>query len=93
MNETLSKNSVGLIFRQKEPDNLEPAFDQIDSFLTPTHLFYIRSHFPVPKLESCLPGQRRHALGSIRVHPVLSVVKKSDSSGPAVTDPLPSACL
>jgi len=51
MNETLSKNSVGLIFRQKEPDNLEPAFDQIDSFLTPTHLFYIRSHFPVPKLE------------------------------------------
>jgi len=47
----LSKNSVGLIFRQKEFDNLEPAFDQIDSFLTPTHLFYIRSHFPVPKLE------------------------------------------
>jgi DMSO/TMAO reductase YedYZ molybdopterin-dependent catalytic subunit len=25
--------------------------DQVDSFLTPTELFYIRSHFPRPKLE------------------------------------------
>src|SRR5882724_13385690 len=44
-------SSMGLIIRQKEPDNLETPFDQIDSFLTPTELFYIRSHFPAPKLE------------------------------------------
>src|SRR6201988_3137892 len=43
--------AVGLIIRQKEPNNLETPFDQIDSFLTPTELFYIRSHFPAPKLD------------------------------------------
>src|SRR6266851_7978503 len=42
---------VGLIIRQKEPNNLETPFDEVDSFLTPTELFYIRSHFPAPKLE------------------------------------------
>ncbi len=45
-------SSVGLIIRQKEPANLETPFDQVDSFLTPTELFYIRSHFPVPKWSS-----------------------------------------
>jgi DMSO/TMAO reductase YedYZ molybdopterin-dependent catalytic subunit len=52
----LSKNarqssSVGLIIRQKDPKNLETPFDQVDSFLTPTELFYVRSHFPAPKLD------------------------------------------
>jgi DMSO/TMAO reductase YedYZ molybdopterin-dependent catalytic subunit len=44
-------SSMGLIIRQKEPSNLETPFDQVDSFLTPTELFYIRSHFPAPKLN------------------------------------------
>src|SRR5258705_10915446 len=44
-------SSVGLIIRQKEPANLETPFDQVDSFLTPIELFYIRSHFPAPKLD------------------------------------------
>jgi DMSO/TMAO reductase YedYZ molybdopterin-dependent catalytic subunit len=43
--------SAGLIIRQKEPTNLETPLDQVDSYLTPTELFYIRSHFPVPRLE------------------------------------------
>lgn len=42
---------MGLIIRQKEPSNLETPFHQLDSFLTPTELFYIRSHFPAPKLD------------------------------------------
>jgi DMSO/TMAO reductase YedYZ molybdopterin-dependent catalytic subunit len=42
---------VGLIIRQKEPKNLEAPFDRIDSYLTPTELFYIRSHFPIPNLD------------------------------------------
>src|SRR5256886_13318538 len=42
---------AGLIIRQKEPKNLEAAFDRIDSYLAPTELFYIRSHFPTPKLD------------------------------------------
>src|SRR5438270_3296604 len=51
MAETLQSPSLGLIIRQKEPTNLETPFDQVDSYLTPTELFYIRSHFPAPKLE------------------------------------------
>src|SRR4051794_11910536 len=43
--------SPGLIIRQKEPKNLETPVDQVSSFLTPTALFYIRSHYPAPKLE------------------------------------------
>jgi DMSO/TMAO reductase YedYZ molybdopterin-dependent catalytic subunit len=42
---------AGLIIRQKEPINLEMPFDHIDSYLTPTELFYIRSHFPAPKID------------------------------------------
>jgi len=44
-------SSAGLIIRQKEPKNLEAPFDRIDSYLTPNELFYIRSHFPIPKLD------------------------------------------
>src|SRR5258705_438054 len=43
--------SVGLTIRQKEPKNLESPFDRIYSYLTPTELFYIRSHFPIPALD------------------------------------------
>jgi DMSO/TMAO reductase YedYZ molybdopterin-dependent catalytic subunit len=51
MAKTLRSYPVGLIMRQKEPTNLETPFDQVDSYLTPTALFYIRSHFPAPQLE------------------------------------------
>src|SRR5436309_15979529 len=51
MANALQTYSAGLIIRQKEPTNLETPLDQIDSFLTPTELFYIRSHFPAPKLD------------------------------------------
>jgi hypothetical protein len=44
-------SSEGLIIRQKEPKNLESPFDRIDSYLTPSELFYIRSHFPTPDLD------------------------------------------
>src|SRR5712691_2256626 len=43
--------AVGLIIRQKEPANLETPLDQVDSYLTPTRLFYIRSHFSSPRLD------------------------------------------
>ena len=44
-------SSAGLIIRQMEPKNLESPFDRIDSYLTPSELFYIRSHFPTPDLD------------------------------------------
>src|SRR5258708_39484155 len=55
INDGISKarqSSAGLIIRQKEPLNLETPLDQVDSYLTPTELFYVRSHFPAPKLDS-----------------------------------------
>src|SRR6266513_47471 len=64
INKTGQSSSVGLIIRQKEPNNLETPFDQVDSFLTPTELFYIRSHFPTPKLE--LAPYRLHVDGAVR---------------------------
>src|ERR1700674_1203491 len=51
MAQTLQPSSVGLIIREKEPTNLETPLDQVDSHLTPTELFSIRSHFPAPRLE------------------------------------------
>src|SRR6202049_765422 len=48
---TIQVPSAGLIIQQKEPKNLEAPFDQIDSYLTPNELFYIRSHFPIPNLD------------------------------------------
>jgi DMSO/TMAO reductase YedYZ molybdopterin-dependent catalytic subunit len=46
-----TQSSSGLIIRQADPKNLETPFHQVDSFLTPTKSFYIRSHFPVPQLD------------------------------------------
>jgi DMSO/TMAO reductase YedYZ molybdopterin-dependent catalytic subunit len=51
MAKALQTRSAGLIIRQKEPNNLETPLDQVDLYLTPTELFYIRSHFPAPRLE------------------------------------------
>src|SRR6266446_2089542 len=51
--DTIRQSSpAGLIIRQKEPINLEMPFDQVDSYRTPTELFYIRSHFPTPKIDA-----------------------------------------
>src|ERR1700730_12342528 len=43
--------ALGLIVRQTEPRDLETPFDQINSYFTPTDLFYIRSHFTAPKFD------------------------------------------
>jgi DMSO/TMAO reductase YedYZ molybdopterin-dependent catalytic subunit len=56
--------AAGLIMRQKEPRNLEAPFDRIDSYLTPTELFYIRCHFSTPNLDHssyqlCIDGAVR----------------------------------
>jgi DMSO/TMAO reductase YedYZ molybdopterin-dependent catalytic subunit len=54
----------GLIIRQKEPRNLETPFEQIESYLTPTELFYIRSHFPAPNID--VTSYRLHIDGAVR---------------------------
>jgi DMSO/TMAO reductase YedYZ molybdopterin-dependent catalytic subunit len=62
--------STGMILRQREPRNLEAPFDQVDSYITPTDLFYIRCHFPTPELD-CTSYQLRFD-GSVRRLLVLS---------------------
>jgi DMSO/TMAO reductase YedYZ molybdopterin-dependent catalytic subunit len=62
-----SVSSAGLIIRQREPKNLETPFDRLGSYLTPTELFYIRSHFPAPRLDRAsyqlrIDGAVRHPL-------------------------------
>jgi len=39
------------IVRSEEPLNLEMPFETLDGFITPTKLFYVRTHFPIPKID------------------------------------------
>ncbi len=41
----------GRIVRSAEPPNLEMPFSSLDGFVTPTQLFYVRTHFPVPSID------------------------------------------
>lgn len=43
---------TGLILRDKEPENLEFPFASLHSFVTPNEQFFVRSHFPVPKVDT-----------------------------------------
>jgi len=40
-----------MITREKEPPNLEMPFGAVESFVTPTERFYVRCHFPIPKIN------------------------------------------
>ena len=39
------------IVRSESPLNLEMPFSTLDSFLTPTKSFYVRTHFPIPSID------------------------------------------
>ena len=41
----------GRIVRSESPLNLETPFSTLDSFLTPTKAFYVRTHFPIPAID------------------------------------------
>ena len=41
----------GKIVRGEDPLNLEMPFSTLDSFITPTKSFYVRTHFPIPKID------------------------------------------
>ena len=51
MNENKTQFQDGRIVRSEEPLNLEMPFEQLDGFITPTKSFYVRSHFPIPKID------------------------------------------
>jgi DMSO/TMAO reductase YedYZ molybdopterin-dependent catalytic subunit len=41
----------GKIVRSEEPLNLEMPFEKLEGFITSTRLFYVRTHFPIPKID------------------------------------------
>ena len=41
----------GRIVRGEDPLNLEMPFSSLDQFITPTETFYVRTHFPIPKID------------------------------------------
>jgi DMSO/TMAO reductase YedYZ molybdopterin-dependent catalytic subunit len=41
----------GKIVRGEQPLNLEMPFEKLDGFITPTEAFYVRTHFPIPKID------------------------------------------
>jgi DMSO/TMAO reductase YedYZ molybdopterin-dependent catalytic subunit len=41
----------GKIVRGEDPLNLEMPFSKVNQFITPTEWFYVRTHFPIPKIE------------------------------------------
>ena len=41
----------GKIVRGEDPLNLEMPFEKLDGLITPTELFYVRTHFPIPKID------------------------------------------
>jgi DMSO/TMAO reductase YedYZ molybdopterin-dependent catalytic subunit len=41
----------GKIVRSEDPLNLEMPFETLDGFITPTKSFYVRTHFPIPKID------------------------------------------
>lgn len=41
-----------LIVREQEPLNLEMPFSSLDGFITPNESFYVRCHFPIPKISA-----------------------------------------
>ena len=41
----------GKIVRSEDPLNLEMPFERLDGFVTPTESFYVRTHFPIPKID------------------------------------------
>jgi len=51
MDEASEKFIGGKIVRGESPLNLEMPFSTLDSFITPTESFYVRTHFPIPAID------------------------------------------
>ncbi len=51
MQEETTQLRDGKIVRGEDPLNLEMPFEMLDGFITPTELFYVRTHFTIPKID------------------------------------------
>jgi DMSO/TMAO reductase YedYZ molybdopterin-dependent catalytic subunit len=85
---TAADDAPALIARQTAPDNLEFPFSRLDEFLTPNELFYVRSHFPTPKLTK--EDYRLAVIG--KVDTPLSLTLDALKSLPTATIPMTLEC-
>jgi DMSO/TMAO reductase YedYZ molybdopterin-dependent catalytic subunit len=53
----------GRIVRSEEPLNLEAPFENLSGFTAPTEQFYVRTHFPIPKIDKA--GWRLRVEGEV----------------------------
>src|SRR5213595_217559 len=51
MEPNATKLPDGRIVHSTAPLNVEMPFETVDTFVTPTKSFYVRTHFPIPKIE------------------------------------------
>ncbi|HEY2379200.1 MAG TPA: sulfite oxidase [Gemmatimonadaceae bacterium] len=63
MSEAQHPASVEMIVRQTNPVNEETPLNEVDSYLTPSDHFYIRSHFDAPRIDRS--AYRLHIDGAV----------------------------
>src|SRR5215831_4223304 len=51
MEKNATKLPDGRIVHGDAPLNVEMPFETVNTFITPTESFYIRTHFPIPKID------------------------------------------
>src|SRR6266567_3817398 len=51
MEKNATKLPDGRIVHSEAPLNVEMPFETVDTFVTPTETFYVRTHFPIPKID------------------------------------------
>jgi DMSO/TMAO reductase YedYZ molybdopterin-dependent catalytic subunit len=51
MEKNATKLPDGRIVHSEAPLNVEMPFETAESFITPTESFYVRTHFPIPKVD------------------------------------------
>lgn len=83
-----AESQVGLILRERDPVNMEFPFDRLNEFLTPNHLFYIRSHFKAPQLNR---SDYRLAIGGAVKQP-FSISYEDLLALPPITQPATLEC-
>lgn len=80
---------AGMTVRMSEPRNLEPAFHElIESWITPTERFYVRSHFAMPKIDLAKYRLTVEGLVENRLELTLDDMRAM----PSVTSPLTLEC-
>lgn len=81
--EAAARDQPGTIVRQYEPRNQESPFSGLDGPITPTERFFVRSHFPTPRIDPA--GYRLKVEGRVRQPLELSLDDLAGLPGSSMT--------